>query len=70
MLLMIPNKDLKDTESRSELSHSIDEPIYITPNGHGDMALMSIEISEEKIEQGKTKEARNALASVREKYGL
>lgn len=83
---IIPIKDLKDTASISELCHSIDEPIYITKNGYGDMVLMSIEIfeamrkkwevysdielSEEQIKQGKTKDARKALASVREKYGL
>ena len=83
---IIPIKDLKDTASISELCHSIDEPIYITKNGYGDMVLMSIEIfeamrkkwevysdielSEEQMKQGKTKDARKALASVREKYGL
>ena len=83
---IIPIKDLKDTASISELCHSIDEPIYITKNGYGDMVLMSIEIfeamrkkwevysdielSEEQIKQGKTKDARKALASVRAKYGL
>ncbi len=83
---IIPIKDLKDTASVSELCHSIDEPIYITKNGYGDMVLMSmeifeamrkkwevysdIEISEEQIKLGKTKDARNALASVRAKYGL
>ncbi|MBR1853380.1 MAG: type II toxin-antitoxin system Phd/YefM family antitoxin [Lachnospiraceae bacterium] len=83
---IIPIKDLKDTASVSELCHSIDEPIYITKNGYGDMVLMSmeifeamrkkwevysdIEIAEEQIKQGKTKDARKALVSVREKYGL
>ena len=82
---IIPIKDLKDTASISELCHSIDEPIYITKNGYGDMVLMSIEIfeamrkkwevysdielSEEQMKQGKTKDAKKALASVREKYG-
>ena len=83
---IIPIKDLKDTASISELCHSIDEPIYITKNGYGDMVLMSmevfeamrkkwevysdIELSEEQMKQGKTKDARKALASVREKYGV
>lgn len=83
---IIPIKDLKDTASISELCHSIDEPIYITKNGYGDMVIMSIEIfeamrkkwevysdielSEEQMKQGKTKDARKALASVREKYGV
>jgi len=83
---IIPIKDLKDTTRISELCHRSDEPVFITKNGYGDMVLMSmelfestckkwnvyrdIEISEEQIRQGRTKDARKALESVREKYGL
>ena len=83
---IIPIKDLKDTSGVSELCHSLKEPIYITKNGYGDMVLMSmelfeeqrkkwemysdIELSEEQIAQGKTKNAKEALAAVRAKYGL
>ena len=83
---IIPIKDLKDTASVSELCHRTDEPIFITKNGYGDMVLMSmelfestrrrwgifsdIELSEEQIKQGKTKDARGALAALREKYGV
>lgn len=83
---IIPIKDLKDTSGVSELCHSLKEPIYITKNGYGDMVIMSmelfeeqhkkweiysdIELSEEQISQGKTKNAKAALAAVRAKYGL
>ena len=83
---IIPIKHLKDTSSVSELCHCTNEPIYITKNGYGDMVLMSmelfeamhkqwdvyseIELSEAQIKQGKTKDARKALANVRAKYGL
>ena len=83
---IIPIKDLKDTSSVSELCHRVDEPIYITKNGYGDMVLMSIELfemmrkkwevyseielSEAQIQQGRVKEAKKALADVRLKYGL
>ena len=83
---IIPIKDLKDTSGVSELCHSLKEPIFITKNGYGDMVLMSmelyeeqrkkwemysdIELSEEQISQGKTKNAKEARASVRAKYGL
>ena len=83
---IIPIKDLKDTANISELCHSLNEPIYITKNGYGDMVLMSmdyyeasrrkwemyadLELSEEQIAQGKTKDAMKALQSVRTKYGL
>lgn len=83
---IIPIKDLKDTVHVSELCHRVNEPVYITKNGYGDMVLMSmdyyeavrkkwelyadLERSEEQIAQGKTKDAREALTAVREKYGL
>ncbi len=83
---IIPIKDLKDTSNISDMCHKADEPIYVTKNGYGDMVLMSIEyyeatqkqlqiykdieLSEKQIKEGKTKDARKALSSVREKYGL
>lgn len=79
---IIPIKDLKNTSEISELCHKSDEPIYITKNGYGDLVIMSIEsfenamkqlklyhdieISEKQISEGKTKEARASLASMRE----
>ncbi len=86
MPTIIPIKDLKDTANVSELCHKENEPVYITKNGYGDMVIMSmevfeslrkkwavysdIELSEEQIRQGKTKNAREALNSMREKYGI
>lgn len=67
---IIPIKDLKDTAAVSNLCHRVDEPVFITKNGYGDMVLMSIEISEAQIKSGKTKDAKKALKSVRDKYGL
>ena len=83
---IIPIKDLKDTSTVSELCHNANEPIFITKNGYGDMVIMSmevfeenkklwsmyrdIELSEEQIKDGKTKDAKKALKSVRGKYGL
>ena len=83
---IIPIKDLKNTADISELCHCTDEPIYITKNGYGDMVLMSmenyermvrmakiyeeLEESERQVEAGQTMNAREHLASVREKYGL
>ena len=83
---IIPIKDLKDTAKVSELCHALNEPIYVTKNGYGDMVIMSmdcyesmqkkwemytdLETSEEQIAQGKIKDAKNALQSVRTKYGL
>ena len=83
---IIPIKDLKNTSEISELCHRVQEPVYITKNGYGDMVIMSmeiyertmyqinmyreIEISEKQIVLGQTKDARSSLAKMREKYGL
>ncbi|MBR2949440.1 MAG: type II toxin-antitoxin system Phd/YefM family antitoxin [Lachnospiraceae bacterium] len=83
---IIPIKDLKNTSEISEMCHRTDEPIYITKNGYGDMVIMSmenfertmdrikmyedIERSEQQIQEGKVKEAKNSLSSMRKRYGL
>ena len=83
---IIPIKELKKTSEISEMCHEADGPIYITKNGYGDMVIMSmenyeavmrqlaiyrdIEISEKKIENRQTKDARSALKDMRAKYGL
>lgn len=83
---IIPIKDLKNTSDISDMCHKAEEPIYITKNGYGDMVIMSvenyeqtirqlnmyrdIEISEHQISEGRTKDARSALNSMREKYAL
>ena len=83
---IIPIKDLKETAKISELCHKVDEPIYITKNGYGDMVLMSVEVyealqqkwnmykdlelSERQIAQGQTLGAREALNNIKEKYEL
>lgn len=83
---IIPIKDLKNTSDISEMCHRSDEPIYVTKNGYGDMVIMSmesyesqmkrikiyedIEVSEAQIKEGKIKDAKKSLASMRERYGL
>lgn len=83
---IVPIKELKDTARISEMCHGSSDPIFVTKNGYGDMVLMSMEtfenmfqrqklyreldISERQIKGGKTRGAREALADVREKYGL
>ena len=83
---IMPIKDLKDTSHISEMCHKAEEPIFITKNGYGDMVMMSmelfesmqkkwsmysdIELSEQQIKEGKTKDARKSLSAEREKYGL
>ena len=83
---IIPIKDLKNTSEISDMCKKTKEPIYITKNGYGDMVIMSmdtyeetmkqlsmyrdIEISEQQIEKGQIKDARQVLGELRTKYGL
>ncbi|WP_296561316.1 type II toxin-antitoxin system Phd/YefM family antitoxin [uncultured Acetobacterium sp.] len=83
---IIPIKDLKNTSQISEMCHIAEEPIYITKNGYGDMVIMSVELyeltmkklnmhhqlelSENKIDTGKTTDARESLDNLRKNYAL
>ncbi|HJC22762.1 MAG TPA: type II toxin-antitoxin system Phd/YefM family antitoxin [Candidatus Eisenbergiella merdavium] len=83
---IIPIKELKNTAEISELCHKTDGPVYITKNGYGDMVLMSmesfekissrlkmyenLELAENQLKKGETKDARASLSAMREKYDL
>ena len=83
---IIPIKELKNTSEISDMCHKIDEPIYITKNGYGDMVVMSIKTYEEKleriemyesilnglanVEEGKIKDGPCALKELKAKYDL
>ena len=83
---IIPIKELKNTSEISDMCHKVEEPIYVTKNGYGDMVIMSletyettvqqstmyrdIEISERQIEEGQIQNARTAIKDMRAKYGL
>lgn len=43
---IIPIRELRDTNAISEISHSSEEPVFITKNGYGDMVIMSLETFE------------------------
>lgn len=83
---IIPIRELKNTADISEKCHGTSEPIFVTKNGYGDMVIMSMETfentisrasiydslerSEQQIKDGKVKDARESLSSLRAKYGL
>ena len=83
---IIPIKDLKNTSEISDMCHRMEEPIFVTKNGYGDMVIMSmeiyeatmkqltmykdIEISEKQVENGQVRDARAALRETRAKYDL
>ena len=83
---IIPIRDLKNTSEISDLCQKAAEPIYITKNGYGDMVIMSmevyegimrkvnvyndLEISRQQIVSGQTKDARESIKIIKEKYDL
>ena len=46
---IVPVRDLKNTTAISTLCHEVDEPVFITKNGYGDMVLMSMETYEKSL---------------------
>lgn len=45
-----PITDLRHTNEISDACHSVQEPIFITKNGYGDLVIMSIETYEQIAE--------------------
>lgn len=86
MAQIIPIRDLKDTNAISAKCHELDEPIYVTKNGYGDMVIMSMKVYEEKLDTarilsalavseedirtGNVRNAFKALKETREKFGI
>ncbi|MCL2365530.1 MAG: type II toxin-antitoxin system Phd/YefM family antitoxin [Oscillospiraceae bacterium] len=86
MLQIIPIKDLKNTGEISQLCHDINEPIYITKNGYGDMVIMSIQAFEERmfmqdvyhklgaseldVSEGRIRNAKQSLKCIREQHNV
>lgn len=83
---IIPIKALKNASEVSELCHQLQEPVYVTRNGYGDMVLMSmetfetqfhreqiyreLEIAEMQIQSGQRKNAKISLTELRNTYGV
>lgn len=44
MPLIMPIRDLRDTNKISEIAHKEQEPIFITKNGYSDLVVMSSEV--------------------------
>ena len=86
MPVIVPVRDLKDTNRISELCNREMRPVFVTKNGYGDMVVMSMEHYQEcigryeiyaklaeaqaEIDEGKGKNARRALAALRRKYNV
>lgn len=83
---IIPIKDLKNTNEVSTLCHEVEEPVFVTKNGYGDLVIMSMETyektiflqnickkleqAEREIMEGRTKNAGESLRALRLKHGI
>ena len=71
MPMIVPVRDLKDTNKISELCNQERRPIFVTKNGYGDMVIMSMAYYEETLGRNsvyeKLSEARADVAAGRVK---
>ena len=83
---IIPIRDLKNTSDISEMCKTLQEPVFITKNGYGDMVIMSMETyeknmfmndvyrkvaqAEESVRKGEVMDGFESLRLTREKYDL
>jgi PHD/YefM family antitoxin component YafN of YafNO toxin-antitoxin module len=86
MPMIIPINKLRNTTEISELCHKLNEPIFITKNGYGDLVIMSVEAYEKRIflsdvynklaeaktqlNKGELVDAEEVLENLRRKSGL
>ena len=49
MPVIVPVRDLKDTNRISELCNREKRPVFITKNGYGDMVIMSMSYYEDAL---------------------
>lgn len=84
MPMIMPITELRNTTELSSACHKINEPIFITKNGYGDLAVMSIETyeknmalmdvykklleAEQQIDSGELLDAKQSLKELRKKY--
>jgi PHD/YefM family antitoxin component YafN of YafNO toxin-antitoxin module len=82
----MPITVLRDTTEISNTCHELEEPIFITKNGHGDMVVMSIETyernlaladiytklaeAENDIKNGRVRPAREVFEELKTEYGF
>ena len=78
---IMPMKELRNTNMISDRCHAVQEPIFITKNGYGDLVVMSMETyealigtavvdnaiktAEAEIDAGQGLDAKAALAKMR-----
>lgn len=65
MLQIRPITDLRNTNEISDACHTVQEPIFITKNGYGDLVVMSIETYEQIVE---TRKMDDVIAEAEAEY--
>lgn len=69
MPVIVPVRDLKDTNRISELCNREMRPVFVTKNGYGDMVIMSMACYEASVGRNavyaKLEEARSDVAAGR-----
>jgi len=86
MPVIVPVRDLKDTNRISELCNKEMRPVFVTKNGYGDMVIMSMAYYEESmgrnavyaklaeahadVAAGRVKPLREALSRMRSKFDV
>ena len=51
MAVIVPIKNLKDTNKFSSFCAKQKEPVYVTKNGYGDMVVMNMDYFEKVVEK-------------------
>ena len=64
---IIPIKDLKNTSEISDMCH---KPLQSDAAMRRFSVYKDVEVSEQQLERGQTRDARTALSGMRAKYGL
>lgn len=86
MPVIVPVRDLKDTNRISELCNREMRPVFVTKNGYGDMVIMSMAYYEQamgrnalyaKLEEaradvaaGRVKPMKDVMRRVRDKFNV
>ena len=85
-MYIVPMRDLKDTVKIEKLCSETDGPIFITKNGYGKLVVMNIDYYEKTIKNlleasqinkglddlknGKVKDGKSVLDSIKQKYEI
>lgn len=86
MAIIVPIKEMKDTNKFSAFCAKQKEPVYVTKNGYGDLVVMSMDYYENVIEnfvmrkkilagiddvkKGKVQDGEKAMQKLKKKYGF